>query len=210
MSQPTTTALRSTFTLAPLPYAYDALAPRISEETLRFHHDKHAAGYVAKLNELIADTPYEGMSLEDIIRESDGPIFNNAAQAWNHDFYFAALSPEPQPGPEGALLEAVNARFGSFGELGKDFEAAALALFGSGYVWLAADDRGELQIRSTPNAQNPLREGLTPLLCIDVWEHAYYIDYRNVRAEAVKQFWKCVDWSTVGRRYAEVCRHEQQ
>ena len=185
-----------------LPYAYEALAPGISEETLRFHHDKHYVGYVNKLNELIVDTPYAQQPLEDIVMSADGPIFNNAAQIWNHEFYFDQLSPKAQDKPEGALLAAINKSFGSFEGLKAQMDKAAVGLFGSGWVWLVEDKSGQLAIVSEPNAGNPLRHGLKPLMCIDVWEHAYYIDYRNRRADSVTALWDLVDWKTVGERYA--------
>ena len=191
------------FTVRELPYAYDALAPQLSEETLRYHHDKHYAGYVAKLNELILDTPYEGQPLEDIILAADGAVYNNAAQAWNHAFYFEQLSPDPQRMPTGALADAVVRTFGSVDALREGMNREAVGLFGSGWVWLAADRQGGLVIVSGPNAGNPLRQGLVPLLCIDVWEHAYYIDYRNRRADAVAALWDRIDWKTVGERYAK-------
>lgn len=191
------------FTVRELPYAYDALAPQLSEETLRYHHDKHYAGYVAKLNELILDTPYEGQPLEDIILAADGAVYNNAAQAWNHEFYFEELSPAPQTAPTGALLDAVVRTFGSVDALKERMNREAVGLFGSGWVWLAADRQGDLVIVATPNAGNPLRQGLVPLLCLDVWEHAYYIDYRNRRADAVAALWDRIDWKTVGERYAK-------
>ncbi|WP_296112406.1 superoxide dismutase [uncultured Alistipes sp.] len=191
------------FTVRELPYAYDALAPQLSEETLRYHHDKHYAGYVAKLNELILDTPYEGQPLEDIILAADGAVYNNAAQAWNHAFYFEQLSPDPQRMPTGALADAVVRTFGSVDALRERMNREAVGLFGSGWVWLAADRQGGLVIVSGPNAGNPLRQGLVPLLCIDVWEHAYYIDYRNRRADAVAALWDRIDWKTVGERYAK-------
>lgn len=191
------------FTVRELPYAYDALAPQLSEETLRYHHDKHYAGYVAKLNELILDTPYEGQPLEDIILAADGAVYNNAAQAWNHAFYFEQLSPDPQRVPTGALADAVVRTFGSVDALRERMNREAVGLFGSGWVWLAADRQGGLVIISGPNAGNPLRQGLVPLLCIDVWEHAYYIDYRNRRADAVAALWDRIDWKTVGERYAK-------
>lgn len=191
------------FTVRELPYAYDALAPQLSEETLRYHHDKHYAGYVAKLNELILDTPYEGQPLEDIILAADGAVYNNAAQAWNHAFYFEQLSPDPQRMPTGALADAVVRTFGSVDALRERMNREAVGLFGSGWVWLAADRQGGLVIISGPNAGNPLRQGLVPLLCIDVWEHAYYIDYRNRRADAVAALWDRIDWKTVGERYAK-------
>lgn len=197
----TATAAKTAFTLAPLPYSYDALAPEISAETLRFHHDKHAAGYVAKLNELTAGTPCESMTLAEIIMKSDGAIFNNAAQTWNHEFYFGALSPNAQHAPQGALAEAVDAAFGSFDKFKEQMTAAATALFGSGYVWLTEDMNGRLAIQSTANADNPMKHGYRPLLCIDVWEHAYYIDYRNRRADAVKAIWNRIDWKVVDSRY---------
>lgn len=191
------------FTVRELPYAYDALAPQLSEETLRYHHDKHYAGYVAKLNELILDTPYEGQPLEDIILAADGAVYNNAAQAWNHAFYFEQLSPDPQRMPTGAHADAVVRTFGSVDALRERMNREAVGLFGSGWVWLAADRQGGLVIVSGPNAGNPLRQGLVPLLCIDVWEHAYYIDYRNRRADAVAALWDRIDWKTVGERYAK-------
>lgn len=191
------------FTVRELPYAYDALAPQLSEETLRYHHDKHYAGYVAKLNDLILDTPYEGQPLEDIILAADGAVYNNAAQAWNHAFYFEQLSPDPQRVPTGALADAVVRTFGSVDALRERMNREAVGLFGSGWVWLAADRQGGLVIVSGPNAGNPLRQGLVPLLCIDVWEHAYYIDYRNRRADAVAALWDRIDWKTVGERYAK-------
>lgn len=201
MLMTTDTAVKTRFTLKPLPYEYTALAPEISEETLHYHHDKHAAGYVAKLNELLPGTPYESLSLEEIICKSDGVIYNNAAQVWNHDFYFGALSPDPQERPEGALAKAIDEKFGSFAQMKEQMSAAAAALFGSGYVWLVENKSGELEIFSGRNADNPLRYGYRPLLCIDLWEHAYYIDYRNARADSVKAVWNCIDWNTVGKRY---------
>ena len=191
------------FTVRELPYAYDALAPQLSEETLRYHHDKHYAGYVAKLNELILDTPFAAQPLEDIILAADGAVYNNAAQAWNHAFYFEQLSPDPQRVPTGALADAVVRTFGSVDALRERMNREAVGLFGSGWVWLAADRQGGLVIVSGPNAGNPLRQGLVPLLCIDVWEHAYYIDYRNRRADAVAALWDRIDWKTVGERYAK-------
>ncbi|WP_418981961.1 superoxide dismutase [Alistipes sp.] len=189
------------FTPKDLPYAYSALAPQVSEETLRFHHDKHYVGYVNKLNELILDTPYAQQPLEDIILAADGAVFNNAAQAWNHEFFFEELSPEPQALPTGALKESIDAGFGSFAKMKEQMNKAAVALFGSGWVWLAADREGKLVVVSEPNAGNPMREGMKPLMCIDVWEHAYYIDYRNRRADAVDALWNRIDWKTIGDRF---------
>ncbi len=185
-----------------LPYAHGALAPHISEETMRYHHDLHYAGYVARVNELTAGTPFAGRPLGELVTGADGVLLNQAAQAWNHEFYFEALAPDPSREPSGALAEAVVRDFGSADALRGAMTRAAVALFGSGWVWLAADAGGGLVIRSESNAGNPMREGLVPLLCIDVWEHAYYIDHRNRRADAVAAFWHLVDWERVGRRYA--------
>lgn len=197
----TDTATQARFAPRELPYAYDALAPQVSEETLHYHHDKHYVGYVTKLNELILDTPYAAQPLEDIILSADGAVYNNAAQAWNHEFFFDQLSPKPQKEPAGALLEAINRSFGSFDELKAQMNKAAAGLFGSGWVWLAEDKSGRLAIVSEQNAGNPMRHGMKPLMCFDVWEHAYYIDYRNRRADAVAALWDRIDWKTVGERY---------
>lgn len=184
-----------------LPYAYDVLAPAISEETLRYHHDKHYAGYVAKLNELIAGTPYADKSLVEIVQTSDGSIFNNAAQAWNHEFYFDQFAAEPQSQPTGRLLDAINRSFGSFEAMKAEVAKAAASLFGSGWVWLVEDSSGKLSILSTRNAGTPIRHGMRPLLCFDVWEHAYYIDFRNRRADAVAATWSMIDWKKIEHRY---------
>ncbi len=197
------------FHLTPLPYAEQALEPHISAETLRYHHGKHAAAYVEKLNSLIAGTPFaEATSLEDIILQADGAIFNNAAQAWNHAFYFEQFAPKKSKlKTEGELAIAVEKAFGSVDILKEQIERDSLALFGSGWVWLAADAHGELSIISKQNAGNPLTEGLYPLLAIDVWEHAYYIDHRNARAAGVKALWEVVDWSKVEDRYSKIGRN---
>lgn len=199
----TDTATQARFAPKALPYAYDALAPQVSEETLRFHHDKHYVGYVNKLNELILDTPYAQQPLEDIIVSADGAIFNNAAQAWNHEFFFDELSPKAQARPAGALLKAIDESFGSFEQLKAQMEKAAVGLFGSGWVWLVEDKSGRLAIVSEQNAGNPLRYGMKPLMCFDVWEHAYYIDYRNRRADAVAALWDRIDWKVVEQRYGK-------
>lgn len=209
MSNPTTptaTATTGKFKLAELPYYYEALEPVFTEETLRYHHDKHAAAYVAKLNELVAGTPYESMTLEEIVRRSDGALYNNAAQAWNHEFYFDTFSPTPQPAPSGTFAEAVDKYFGSFEAMKEQLAKACAGLFGSGWVWLVVDKAGRLGIMSEQNAGNPMRYDMTPLLGIDVWEHAYYIDYRNRRADSVAALWKIVDWKKVGERYDRACR----
>ena len=199
MQNDTATAAR--FTPRELPYAYDALAPQLSEETLHYHHDKHYVGYVNKLNELVIDTPYAGQPLEDIIMTADGAVYNNAAQAWNHEFYFAQFSPEPQRMPSGELLDAINTAFGSVDKLKERMNAESAALFGSGWVWLASNYDGEVMIVPKPNAGNPLTDELRPLLAIDVWEHAYYIDFRNARADGVKALWNVLDWRKVEERY---------
>ena len=195
----TDTAKQVRFTPKDLPYAYDALAPQVSEETLRFHHDKHYVGYVNKLNELIVDTPYAEQPLEDIVVSADGAIFNNAAQMWNHEFFFDELSPKAQTRPTGALLKSIDENFGSFDQLKAQMEKAAAGLFGSGWVWLAEDKSGKLAIVSEQNAGNPLRYGMKPLMCFDVWEHAYYIDYRNRRADAVAALWDRIGKDAVSR-----------
>ena len=197
------------FFLTPLPYAEQALEPHISAETLHYHHGKHAAAYVDKLNSLIAGTPFaETSSLEDIVLQADGAIFNNAAQAWNHAFYFDQFAPKPKHKPEGELAKAIDKTFGSVEQLKEQMERDAIALFGSGWVWLAADKHGELKIVSKPNAGNPLTEGLYPLIAIDVWEHAYYIDHRNARAAGVKALWKVLCWSKIEERYAQIGRNK--
>ncbi|MDE6080484.1 MAG: superoxide dismutase [Duncaniella sp.] len=190
-----------TYTLPELPYAADALAPAISRETIDYHYGKHERTYIDNLNRLIKGTEYEDMELEDIIKRSEGALFNNASQAWNHIFYFFTFSPEGRREPEGKLRKAIDEQFGSFDKFKADFEAAGTGLFGSGWVWLSADEDGKLFITQGPNAANPLTEGLTPLLTFDVWEHAYYLDYRNRRADALKQWWDIVDWQIVESRY---------
>jgi Fe-Mn family superoxide dismutase len=188
--------------LPPLPYARDALAPHISAETIDFHYGKHHQAYVTNLNKLIRGTDLENASLEDIVRRSSGAVFNNAAQAWNHAFYFEALSPRPAGQPEGRLLDAIRTSFGGVEELVEAFTKVALATFGSGWAWLIQRDTGELVVVGTSNAATPLVARDRPLLTCDVWEHAYYIDYRNARASYVDAFWKIVDWRVVGSRTA--------
>lgn len=197
----TATTAIAAITAKELPYAYDALAPAISEETLRYHHDKHYVGYVTKLNELIAGTPFADQSLVEIVQHADGPIFNNAAQVWNHEFYFDQFAAEPQQMPKGALLEAINRSFGSYEGMQAEVAKAAAALFGSGWVWIVEDSNGKLSVISTRNAGTPIRHGMRPLLTFDVWEHAYYIDYRNRRADAVAATWSAIDWKRVEERY---------
>ena len=175
------------FELPDLPYAKDALAPHISAETLDFHHDKHHAAYVANLNNLSEGTEWAEKGLEEIVRAAEGGIFNNAAQVWNHTFYWNSMKPGGGGEPGGALADAVNQTFGGYGEFRKAFAQAAATQFGSGWAWLVLDGGG-LKIVKTPNADNPLRNGMTPLLTIDVWEHAYYVDYRNARPKYIEVF----------------------
>ncbi len=188
------------FTLPELPYALDALAPHISKETLEYHYGKHHNAYVTNLNKLTDGKPEAGKSLEDLIKTTKGPVFNNAAQVWNHTFYWNCLKPQGSELPSGALLEAINASFGSFDEFKTLFTNMALGLFGSGWAWLVKDEDGTIGIESMSNAGNPLVNGQTPLLTCDVWEHAYYIDYRNARAKYVEAFWDLVNWEFVAQQ----------
>lgn len=189
------------YTQPKLPYAPDALAPAISQETVEFHYGKHEKAYIDNLNKLIEGTEYEDMELEDIIRQSSGPLFNNASQAWNHIFYFFTLSPDGGGEPSGKLRKAIDEQFGSFEAFKDDFVKAGSTLFGSGWVWLSKDADGKLFITQQPNAGNPMTDGLTPLLTFDVWEHAYYLDYQNRRPDALKALWDIVDWDVVEGRY---------
>lgn len=193
----------SMFELPQLPYALDALEPQISKETMEYHYGKHHKAYVDKLNELIKGTKYEGMSLEAIIMDSEGPVFNNAAQVWNHTFFFYGLSPKPQSKPTGKLAEAIDKYFGSFDKLKEEMTKGGVGQFGSGWVWLVRETDGKLAVVATPNAQNPMTSGKTPLMCIDVWEHAYYIDYRNRRPDFINAAWEKTDWSVVEKRFKE-------
>jgi Fe-Mn family superoxide dismutase len=186
-----------TFTLPQLPYALDALAPHISKETLEYHYGKHHNTYVINLNKLIAGTEFEKASLETIIKNSTGGLFNNAAQVWNHTFYWHCLSPNGGGEPTGKLADAINKAFGSFAAFKETFTQTALGTFGSGWAWLVQDDKGALSIISTSNAATPMTQGLTALLTCDVWEHAYYIDYRNMRADYMNAFWALVNWDFV-------------
>ena len=182
--------------LPPLPYAIDALEPHISRETLEFHHGKHHATYVTKLNGLIPGTEFENASLEDTVLKSSGPVFNNAAQIWNHTFYWNCLTPNSTE-PSGALLDAINDAFGSLDAFKAEFTDKSVNLFGSGWCWLVKNSAGGLEIVQTGNAGNPMTDGKTPLLTCDVWEHAYYIDYRNVRPTYLEHFWALVNWDFV-------------
>jgi Fe-Mn family superoxide dismutase len=189
------------YTLPKLPYAPDELAPAISRETIDFHYGKHERTYIDNLNKLIKGTEFEDMELEDIIRQADGPLFNNASQAWNHILYFFSFSPDGGGEPSGELAEAINRDFGSFENFKNQFQQAGVALFGSGWVWLSRDNDGKLYISTESNAGNPLRQGRTPILAFDVWEHAYYLDYQNRRADALSSLWDIVDWDMVASRY---------
>lgn len=189
------------YTQPKLPYAPDALAPAISQETVEYHYGKHEKAYIENLNRLIKGTEYEDMELEDIIRSSEGPLFNNASQAWNHIFYFFSFSPDGGGEPEGELRKAIDSQFGSFEKFKADFVQAGAGIFGSGWVWLCKDEEGKLFIIQKQNAGNPLTDGLTPLMVFDVWEHAYYLDYQNRRADALNMLWSIVDWDVVSSRY---------
>jgi len=189
------------FELTQLPYEKSALAPDISEKTIEFHHGKHHQKYVDTLNSLIEGTEHEEKSLEEIIKTSDGKIFNNAAQVWNHTFYFNSFSDNPATEPEGQLLEEIDKQFGSFTEFREKFNASAAGLFGSGWTWLVKTKEGSLQIVNKGNAGNPITDDQTPILTCDVWEHAYYLDYQNKRPEYLEKFWNVVDWKKVSERY---------
>ncbi|HKJ18966.1 MAG TPA: superoxide dismutase [Xanthomonadales bacterium] len=191
------------FDLKPLPYEQNALAPVISAETLSYHYGKHHRGYVNKLNAALEDSSATDVTLESLIQDAEGGLFNNAAQIWNHDFYWASLSPQGGGDPDGELKKALVDAFGSVDAFRKDFAQAAKGQFGSGWAWLVSDSNDCLSIQSTPDAENPLREGFKPLLTLDVWEHAYYLDYQNERAKYVDA---CIehllDWDHAARCYA--------
>lgn len=191
-----------THELPALPYAKDALQPHISAETLEYHYGKHHQAYVTNLNNLIANTEFATMSLEDIIKKATGGVFNNAAQVWNHTFYWNCLSPQGGGAPSGALAQAINAKWGSFDAFKEAFSKAAVGTFGSGWAWLVKNAAGELDIVSTSNAATPMSSGQKALLTCDVWEHAYYVDYRNARPKYVEAFWNLVNWSFVSANFA--------
>lgn len=189
------------FELPKLPYALDALQPSISKETLEYHYGKHHLAYVNNLNNLTKDNEFGSMPLEEVIMKSTGPIFNNAAQIWNHTFYWNSMTPNSQGEPTGKLADAIKQKFGSFDEFKKIFTQSAVSLFGSGWTWLAKNAQGELEIINTGNAGLPMKEGKIALLTCDVWEHAYYIDYRNVRANYVENFWKLANWDFAAKNF---------
>jgi len=188
------------YELPNLPYDLNALEPYISKETLEFHYGKHHAAYVNNLNKLTEGTEFATAGLEEIIKRADGGIFNNGAQVWNHTFYWNCMSPQGGGIPEGALLNAIKSDFGSFENFKEAFSKAAATLFGSGWAWLVKTPEGKLEIVQESNAGNPLRKGLEPVMTCDVWEHAYYIDKRNRRPAYIDDFWKLVDWETIGKR----------
>lgn len=184
-----------------LPYDNDALEPAISSKTIEYHYGKHEKAYIDNLNRLIKGTEFEDSDLEEVIAKASGPLYNNASQAWNHIFYFFTFSPDGRREPVGDLAKAIDRDFGSFEKFKEAFVDAGVGLFGSGWVWLSRDESGKLFITQGQNAQNPIQDGLTPLLTFDVWEHAYYPDYQNRRADALKRLWDIVDWETVESRY---------
>lgn len=191
--------------LPKLPYKRDALEPHISQKTIDFHYGQHHAGYVRNLNNLIEGSPLEKMSLEEIIRNSDGPIFNNAAQVWNHTFYWNCMSPEKNMMPQAVLMKNIERDFGSYENFKQLFIKQAATLFGSGWLWLITDKNGKLSLMQTHNADNPLtHESVTPLLTCDVWEHAYYIDQQNQRLAYINEFWQIINWRFVEKRLSLV------
>ena len=187
--------------LPKLPYSQNALEPHISAETLEFHYGKHHATYVTNLNKLIAGTEFESASLEDIIKKASGGIFNNAAQVWNHTFYWNCLSPKGGGEPKGALAKAIDSAFGSFADFKEKFSASATGNFGSGWTWLVKNAKGGVEIANTSNAGNPMTNNVTPLMTCDVWEHAYYIDYRNARPKYVEAYWNLVNWDFISKNF---------
>lgn len=188
--------------LPPLPYEKNKLEPHISAETLEYHYGKHHQAYVTNLNNLLPGSGLENKTLEEIIKQSSGPIFNNAAQVWNHSFYWHCLSPDGGGEPTGELASAINKTFGSFSAFQEQFTKTAIATFGSGWAWLARTATGELEIISTSNAATPMTDNKKALLTCDVWEHAYYIDYRNARPKYMEAFWKLLNWSFVSKNFA--------
>lgn len=189
------------FELPKLPYELNALEPHISKQTLEYHYGKHHQAYVTNLNNLVKGTAFENASLETIVKDSDGGIFNNGAQIWNHTFYFFQFSPSGPRTAQGALADAINAQYGSFDKFKEEFTTAAATLFGAGWAWLAKNGDGKLEIVKESNAGNPLRDGLTPILTCDVWEHAYYLDTQNARPQYLKNFWEVLDWNVIGERF---------
>lgn len=192
------------FQQPPLPFAMNAMKPFLSEEQLKYHYGKHHAAYFKNLNGLVQGKPEAAMSLREVVIRSTGPVFNNAAQAWNHSFYWDCLSPHGGGEPKGALAAAIQRDFGSFAAFQKAMSETAVKLFGSGWAWLAADKSGKLEVMPLGNADTPLKYGKEPLLTIDVWEHAYYVDYRNERPKYVEGFWKVANWDFASKCYGAV------
>ncbi len=190
------------FELPKLPYADNALEPFISKKTIEFHYGKHHQAYVNNLNNLVKGTGFENASLEEIVEKAEGGIFNNGAQVWNHTFYFMQFNPDGCKEPKDGFKAAIEAKFGSVEKFIEEFSKAAATLFGSGWAWLVKTKDGELEIVQTSNAGNPLREGKTPLVTCDVWEHAYYLDKQNLRPKYIEDFWKILDWKVVSERFA--------
>lgn len=193
----------TTHKLPELPYSMDALQPHISAETLEYHYGKHHATYVDKLNGLIPGTEFESATLEEIIKKASGGIFNNGAQIWNHTFYWNCLTPESSEKPSGELAKSIDAAFGDFTKFKEQFLQSAAGNFGSGWTWLVKNQNGDVEIVNTSNAGNPMTDDKKPLLTCDVWEHAYYIDYRNARPKYVEAFWKIVNWDFVAQNFSE-------
>ncbi|MBU25722.1 MAG: superoxide dismutase [Fe] [Gammaproteobacteria bacterium] len=197
------------FELPSLPYAPTALTPNISEETIEFHHGKHHKTHVDNLNSLIIGSEFEGKSLEEIVKTSSGSIFNNAAEMWNHSFYWHCMTPEPSMRPTGAFADAIDRTFGSFDYFKEEFTQISLSIFGSGWAWLVRANDGSIELTSTTGAGNPIVNKKKPLLTCDLWEHAYYLDYRNSRLAYVKAFLELIDWGYVQARYIENDRNNQ-
>ncbi len=190
-------------TLPELPYAMNALEPYISEQTVKFHYTKHHQAYVNKVNALIAGTNFEGKSLEEIVKKSEGGIFNNGAQVWNQTFYWEGFGKNKGGVPAGQLAKAIDTQFGSFDSFKEQFANAAANQFGSGLAWLVVNQQGKLEILATGNANTPLRDGYKPLLTCDVWEHAYYLDYQNLRPDYIRNFWEIIDWEKINTRFLQ-------
>jgi Fe-Mn family superoxide dismutase len=187
--------------LPKLPYPINALEPHISVETMQFHYEKHHQAYVTKLNELIKGTKFEFMPLEEVILTANGPIFNNAAQTWNHYFFWNCMAPNGGGNPTGKIGKSIEAKWGSFEKFKEEFSHSATDNFGSGWTWLVMNKQNQLEIFNTANAQTPKTQGFKALLTLDVWEHAYYIDYRNERPKFIEAFWKLVNWDFVNKNY---------
>lgn len=189
------------FELPKLNYELDALEPHISKKTLEFHYGKHHQTYITNLNKLVIGTEFENATLQDIVKKASGGIFNNAAQVWNHTFYWESFSPKGGGLPKGKVAKAINLAFGSFDVFKEKFSTAAATLFGSGWAWLVKKEDGSVEIVQESNAGNPMKNSLKPLMTCDVWEHAYYIDYQNRRADYIASFWNLVDWDIIENRF---------